>query len=151
MTQGADSQLPGWHPKENASQLPEEDISNQRGLRQRTPKKRDPKTLERAVKLREGIVAYRLCKPTSHFLGGPSIQFIDKVLNFPVVLRRRGTYSVTVHKSDEIPQMQSLDELMTSVVVQRLKPGRDSADNCGGSAVAWGPCGDSAGAVLGQV
>ena len=27
---------------------------------------------------------------------------------------------------------------MTSVVVQRLEPSRDSADNCGGSAVAWG-------------
>ena len=27
---------------------------------------------------------------------------------------------------------------MTSVVVQRLKPGRDSADNCGGSAVCLG-------------
>ena len=37
---------------------------------------------------------------------------------------------------------------MTSVVVQRLMPGRDSADYCGGAAVAWGPCGDSAGAVL---
>ena len=37
--------------------------------------------------------------------------------------------------------MQLLDKLMTSVVVQRLVPGRDSADNCGGAAVAWGPCG----------
>ena len=36
---------------------------------------------------------------------------------------------------------------MTSVVVQRLVPGRDSAENCGGSAVAQGPYGDSAGAV----
>ena len=49
------------------------------------------------------------------------------------------------------PQVQFLDKLMTSVVVQRLVPGRVGADNCGGSAVAWGPCGDSTGAVLGQV
>ena len=40
---------------------------------------------------------------------------------------------------------------MTSVVVQRLVPGRVGADNCGGSAVVWGPYGDSTGAVLGQV
>ena len=47
--------------------------------------------------------------------------------------------------------MQFLDKLMRSVVVQRLVPGRVSADNCGGSTVAWGLYGDSAGAVLGQV
>ena len=78
----------------------------------------------------------------------PRIQFIDRVLNFPVVIRRRGTYSASFQKTVKIPQMQLLDKLMTSVVVQRLVPGRDSADNCGGAAVAWGPCGDSAGAVL---
>ena len=61
-----------------------------------------------------------------------------------------GYLSSAVQKIDEFPQMQFLDKLMTSVVVQRLVPGRDGADNCGGSAVAWGPCGDSAGAVLGQ-
>ena len=65
---GADSKLPGWHPEEKATQLPEEVLSNQRGLRQRIAKGRDPKTLERAVTLREGIVAYSLCKPTSYFL-----------------------------------------------------------------------------------
>ena len=43
--------------------------------------------------------------------------------------------------------MQFLDKLM----IKRLVPGRDGADNCGGSAFAWGPCGDSAGAVLGQI
>ena len=96
-------------------------------------------------------LACSLCKPTSFFFGGPQTQFIEKVLNLNVVLRRRGTYSVTVQKTVKIPQMQLLDKLMTSVVVQRLVPGRDSADNCGGAAVAWGPCGDSAGAVLGQV
>ena len=37
-----------WHPEEKATQLPEEVLSNQRGLRQRTRKGRDPKTLERA-------------------------------------------------------------------------------------------------------
>ena len=93
------------------------------------------------MKLREGVVAYSLCKPTSYFLGGPRIQFIDKVLD----------YCVTVRKTVEIPQLQLLDTLVISVVVQRQVPGRDSADNCGGSAVAWGPCGDSAGAVLGKV
>ena len=62
-----------------------------------------------------------------------------------------GYLSSAVQKNDKIPQMQFLDKLMTSVVVQRLVPGRVSADNCGGSAVAWGPCGDSTGAVLGQV
>ena len=61
------------------------------------------------------------------------------MLNFPVVLRRRGTYSVTVQKAVEIPQLQLLDKLMISIVVQRLVPGRDSADNCGGVAVAWTP------------
>ena len=70
-----------------------------------------------------------------------------KVLNLPVVLRRRDTYSVTVQNTVEIPQMQFLDKLM----IKRLVPGRDGADNCGGSAFAWGPCGDSAGAVLGQI
>ena len=84
-------------------------------------------------------------------IDGPRTQFIDRVLNFPVVLRRRGTNSVTVLKTVEIPQIQFLDKLMTSVVVQRLVPGCDSADNCGGAAVAWGPCGNSAGSVLGQV
>ena len=34
---------------------------------------------------------------------------------------------------------------------KRLEPSRDSADNCGGSAGAWGPYGDSAGAFLGQI
>ena len=81
----------------------------------------------------------------------PRIQFIDNVLNFPEVLRKRRTYSVTVQKTVEFPQKQLLDKLMTSVVVQRLVPGCDSADNCGGAAVAWGPCGDSAAAVLGKV
>ena len=70
-----------------------------------------------------------------------------KVLNLPVVLRIRDTYSVTVQNTVEIPQMQFLDKLM----IKRLVPGRDGADNCGGSAVAWGPCGDSAGAVLGRI
>ena len=70
-----------------------------------------------------------------------------KVLNLPVVLRRRDTYSVTVQNTVEIPQMQFLDKLMT----KRLVPGRDGADNCGGSAVAWSPCRDSADAVLGQI
>ena len=74
-----------------------------------------------------------------------------KVLNLPVVLRRRYTYSVTIQKTVEFPQIQFLDCLMTSVVVQRLVLGRYSADNCGGAAVAWGPRGNSAGAVLGQV
>ena len=58
-----------------------------------------------------------------------------------------GYLSSAVQKIDEFSQMQLLDKLMT----QRLVPGRDGADNCGGSAVAWGPCGDSAGAVLGQI
>ena len=64
-------------------------------------------------------------------------------------LRRReqiACLSSSVQKIDEFPQMQFLDRLM----IKRLVPGRDGADNCGGSAVAWGPCGDSAGAVLGQ-
>ena len=63
---------------------------------------------------------------------------------------KRRTYSVTVQKTVEIPQIQLLDKLMTSVVVQRPVPGCDSADNCGGAAVAWGPCGDSTDTVLGQ-
>ena len=66
---------------------------------------------------------------------GHRIQFIDKVLNFPAVLRRHGTHRPTFQKTDEFPQMQFLDKLMTSVV-QRLVPGRVSADNCRGSAVA---------------
>ena len=62
------TRTPGWHPEEKATRLPEEVLSNQRGLRQRTPKGRDPKTLERAVKLSEGIVAHSVCKSTSCFL-----------------------------------------------------------------------------------
>ena len=73
------------------------------------------------------------------------------MLNFPAVLRRHGTQRAAFQKTDEFPQMQFLDKLMTSVVVQRLVPGRVGADNCGGSAVVWGPYGDSTGAVLGQV
>ena len=149
------NRTPGWHPEEKATLVTATQLtkvlSNQRGLLQRTPTGRDPKTLERAVKLREGVVAYSLRKPTSYFLGGPRIQFIYKVLDFPVVLRRHGTYCVTVRKTVEIPQLQLMDKLVISVFVQRQVPGRDSADNCGGSAVSWGPCGDSAGAVLGQV
>ena len=45
--------------------------------------------------------------------------------------------------------MFEIDILVSSV--QRLVLGRDSADNCGGSAVASVPCGDSTDAVLGQV
>ena len=71
----------------------------------------------------------------------PRIQFTDRVLILHVMLRRRGTHSGTVQKTDEFPQMQFLEKLMTSVVVQRLVPGRVGADNCGGSA----------GAVLEQV
>ena len=41
-----------------------------------------------------------------------------------------GTHRPTFQKCDEFPQMQFLDKLMTSVVIQRLVPGRDSADNC---------------------
>ena len=52
------------------------------------------------------------------------------MLNFPVVLRKRGTHKVTVRKIDVIPQPQLLVKLMTSVVIRRLVPGRDSADDC---------------------
>ena len=41
-----------------------------------------------------------------------------------------GTHRPTFQKIDEFPQMQFWDKLMTSVVIQRLVPGRDSADNC---------------------
>ena len=41
-----------------------------------------------------------------------------------------GTHRPTFQKIDEFPQIQLLDKLMTSVVVQRQVPGRDSADNC---------------------
>ena len=44
------TRTPGWHPEEKATQLPEEVLSNQRGLRQRTPKGRDPKTLNSVCK-----------------------------------------------------------------------------------------------------
>ena len=39
----------------------------------------------------------------------PQIQFFDSVLDLPVVHRRRGTHSVTVQKTDEIPQVLLLD------------------------------------------
>ena len=43
VTQGADSQLPGWQPKENASQLPQQGVLlNQRGL-QHTKRDGGPK------------------------------------------------------------------------------------------------------------
>ena len=78
---------------------------------------RGPETLERVVQLTEGIVAYSFCKPRSYFHWVPRTQFTDSVLDLPVMLRRSGTYSVTVHKSDEIPQMQFLDKLLSSVIV----------------------------------
>ena len=39
------TRTPGWHPEENATQLPEEVPSYQRGLHQHTAKGRDPRTL----------------------------------------------------------------------------------------------------------
>ena len=36
-----------------------------------------------------------------------------------------GTHHPTSQKIDEFPQMQFLDKLITSVVIQRLVPGRD--------------------------
>ena len=38
------------------------------------------------------------------------------VLDLPVVHRRRGTHSVTVQKTDEIPQMQFLDKVVNTPV-----------------------------------
>ena len=48
----------------------------------------------------------------------PQIQFIDRVLDLPVVQRRRGTHSAALQKTGEIPQVLFLDRLMTPVVVQ---------------------------------
>ena len=89
----------------------------------------------RAVDRRLGKIDLRPCPLRSAVVN----QFIDNVLNFLAVLRRHGTHRPTFQKTDEFTQMQFLDKLMTSVVVQRLVPGRVGADNCGGSAVAWGP------------
>ena len=41
-----------------------------------------------------------------------------------------GYLSSAVQETNEIPQLQLLDKLMTSVVIQRLVSGRDSADDC---------------------
>ena len=127
------TRTPGWHPEENATQL---------------------QTVGEEARSHEPVWNASASQGSADSLFPlkvPRIQFLGKVLNLPVVLRRRGTHNVTVQKTDEFPQMRFLDQLKTSVVVQRLVPGRVSADNCGGSAVAWGLFGDSAGAVLGQV
>ena len=58
------------------------------------------------------------------------IQFIVTVLDIPVATQRRFPTVV------EVPQVQFLDKVVNSVVVQRLVTGCDRAENCGGSAVA---------------
>ena len=64
-----------------------------------------------------------------------------------VMLRRRGTHSGTVQKTDEFPQMQFLEKIALNdwclvVTVQTTVEVPQMLRN---------PCGDSAGAVLGQV
>ena len=46
----------------------------------------------------------------------PLLQFIDRVLDFPVVQRRRGTHSVTVQKTDLFPQVQFLGKVVAPVL-----------------------------------
>ena len=49
----------------------------------------------------------------------PKIQFIDRVVDIPVVLQRRVPTVQTVQKTGEIPQVVFLDTVETPVVVQR--------------------------------
>ena len=71
------------------------------------------------------------------------VQLIDKVLNFPAVLRRHGTHRPTFQKTDEFPQVQFLDKLhLLNGLVVTVQTAVE---------VAWGPCGDSAGADIGQI
>ena len=59
----------------------------------------------------------------------PQIQFIDRVVDFSVVLQRRVPTVQTVQKTGEIPPVVFLDKVETPVVVQRQVPGVDSAEN----------------------
>ena len=45
------------------------------------------------------------------------LQFIDRVVDFSVVLQRRSPTVQTVHKTSEIPQVLFLDAVETPVVV----------------------------------
>ena len=49
----------------------------------------------------------------------PQIQFIDRVVDFSVVLQRRVPTVQTVQKTGEIPRLQFLGKVVVSVVVQR--------------------------------
>ena len=66
----------------------------------------------------------------------PQIQFIVTVLDIPVATQRRLPTVQTVLKTGESHRCSSWTRLMTPVAFQRLVPGRDRAENCGGSAVA---------------
>ena len=46
----------------------------------------------------------------------PQLQFIDRVLDLPVVQRRRGPHSATVRKTDLIPQVQFLGKVVAPVL-----------------------------------
>ena len=117
------------NPKRTRPKLPTDRIlSNQRGL-QRTKRGGDPKT--------------PLCE-------GKGPENPGVVAPFAVADCRGNRMRAVVCSSTR--WARSLLYLCSEVPQARyIVDGRVSADNCGGSAVAWGPCGQSAGAVLGQV
>ena len=50
----------------------------------------------------------------------PQLQFIDRVLDFPVVQRGRGPHSATVQKTNLIPQVQFLSKVVAPVFCSKL-------------------------------
>ena len=66
----------------------------------------------------------------------PQIQFIDRVVDFSVVLQRRVPTVQTVQKTDEIPQLQSLDKGDDTRCCTMTGAWVDRAEICGGLAVA---------------
>ena len=114
-------------------------LSNQRGLRQyvngRGPK--DP-TVRREGTREPRIRGAISCCGLSRQPQARSGQTVGEVR--PTSLPSSSTVFTVgagLHwTTSKTTQMQFLDKLMTSIVVQRPVPGRDSPDNCGGSVVA---------------
>ena len=66
----------------------------------------------------------------------PQIQFIDRVVDFSVVLQRRVPTVQTVQKTSEFPKLQFLDKVGDICCCTMTGAWVDRAENCGGPAVA---------------
>ena len=66
----------------------------------------------------------------------PQFQFIDRVVDFSIVLQRRVPTVQSVQKTGEIPQLQFLDKVGDTRCCTTTGAWADRAENCGGPAVA---------------